>query len=105
RKPSLSPLPAALIPPMIPAYAQIRIDAINTNFRWLGPNDKIVVERYDDPKAFRILAADGEHASMSKLVCQKRVGAPAIAFDRPLSIGGQLAGTFLGVHTAAAPNA
>jgi CreA protein len=24
--------------------------AINTNFRWLGPDDKIVVERYDDPK-------------------------------------------------------
>jgi CreA protein len=30
--------------------AQTRIDAINTNFRWLGPDDKIVVERYDDPK-------------------------------------------------------
>ena len=27
-----------------------RIDSINTNFRWLGPDDKIVVERYDDPK-------------------------------------------------------
>src|SRR4051794_27177111 len=33
-----------------PALAQTRIDAINTNFRWLGPDDKIVVERYDDPK-------------------------------------------------------
>ena len=32
------------------AGAQTRIDAINTNFRWLGPDDKIVVERYDDPK-------------------------------------------------------
>ena len=31
------------------AFAQTRIDAINTNFRWLGPDDKIVVERYDDP--------------------------------------------------------
>jgi len=30
------------------AFAQTRIDAINTNFRWLGPDDKIVVERYDD---------------------------------------------------------
>jgi CreA protein len=30
--------------------AQTRIDSINTNFRWLGPDDKIVVERYDDPK-------------------------------------------------------
>ena len=33
-----------------PISAQTRIDAINTNFRWLGPDDKIVVERYDDPK-------------------------------------------------------
>jgi len=32
------------------ARAQTRIDAISTQFRWLGPNDKIVVERYDDPK-------------------------------------------------------
>ncbi len=31
------------------ALAQTRIDSINTNFRWLGPDDKIVVERYDDP--------------------------------------------------------
>jgi CreA protein len=32
------------------AFAQTRIDAINTNFRWLGPDDKIIVERYDDPR-------------------------------------------------------
>jgi CreA protein len=32
------------------SHAQTRIDAISTQFRWLGPNDKIVVERYDDPK-------------------------------------------------------
>jgi CreA protein len=32
------------------AHGQSRIDAISTQFRWLGPNDKIVVERYDDPK-------------------------------------------------------
>jgi CreA protein len=32
------------------ANAQTRIDAISTQFCWLGPNDKIVVERYDDPK-------------------------------------------------------
>jgi CreA protein len=31
-------------------HTQTRIDAISTTFRWLGPNDKIVVERYDDPK-------------------------------------------------------
>ena len=34
----------------ISVSAQTRIDSINTNFRWLGPDDKIVVERYDDPK-------------------------------------------------------
>ncbi len=32
------------------AFAQTRIDSINTNFRWLGPDDKIIVERYDDPR-------------------------------------------------------
>ena len=37
-----------------PALAQTRIDSINTNFRWLGPDDKIVVERYDDPKVANV---------------------------------------------------
>ena len=32
------------------AHAQTRIDDISFSFRWLGPNDKIVVDRYDDPK-------------------------------------------------------
>ena len=36
------------------SQAQTRIYAINTNFRWLGPDDKIVVERYDDPKVQNI---------------------------------------------------
>jgi CreA protein len=36
------------------ALAQTRIDAINTNFRWLGPDDKIVVERYDDPEVANV---------------------------------------------------
>jgi CreA protein len=36
------------------AHAQTRIDAISTNFRWLGPNDKVVVERYDDPKVANV---------------------------------------------------
>jgi CreA protein len=44
----------SLIAFTIPGYGQIRIDAINTNFRWLGPDDKIVVERYDDPKVANI---------------------------------------------------
>jgi CreA protein len=39
----------------IPTYAQTLI-AINTNFRWLGPDDKIIIERYDDPNvAKRVL--------------------------------------------------
>src|SRR5580704_10551641 len=38
----------------LPAVGQTRIDSINTNFRWLGPNDKIVVERYDDPKVANV---------------------------------------------------
>ena len=42
----------------IPALAQKRIDAINTNFRWLGPDDKIVVERYDDPKVANVSRAE-----------------------------------------------
>ncbi|MFL5252612.1 MAG: CreA family protein [Rhodopila sp.] len=32
------------------AHAQTQIDAISTTFRFLGPNDKIVIERYDDPR-------------------------------------------------------
>jgi CreA protein len=32
------------------AYAQTRIDSINTNFHLLGPDDKVVIERYDDPR-------------------------------------------------------
>ena len=33
-----------------PAGAQERIGATSTTFRWVGPNDKVVVDRYDDPK-------------------------------------------------------
>jgi CreA protein len=32
------------------AQAQERIGATSTTFRWVGPNDKVVVDRYDDPK-------------------------------------------------------
>lgn len=37
-----------------PAAAQTQIDSINTNFHWLGPDDKIIVERYDDPKVANV---------------------------------------------------
>jgi CreA protein len=50
----LSSIIVSLIPVAFAAYAQTRIDAINTNFRWLGPDDKIVVERYDDPKVANV---------------------------------------------------
>jgi CreA protein len=40
----------AVLIAIVPGHAQTRIDSINTNFRWLGPDDKIIVERYDDPK-------------------------------------------------------
>ena len=45
---------AALIALPFAASAQTRIDAINTSFRWLGPDDKIVVDRYDDPKVANV---------------------------------------------------
>ena len=45
---------ASLIALTIFAEAQTRIDSINTNFRWLGPDDKIIVERYDDPKVANV---------------------------------------------------
>jgi CreA protein len=45
---------ASLAALTVSASAQTRIDAINTNFRWLGPDDKIVVERYDDPRVANV---------------------------------------------------
>lgn len=38
---------AALMPS---ALAQTRVGEISTTFRLVGPNDKVVVERYDDPR-------------------------------------------------------
>jgi CreA protein len=52
RAPALALL--ACVALTIAPLAQTRIDSINTNFRWLGPDDKIVVERYDDPKVANI---------------------------------------------------
>jgi CreA protein len=34
----------------MPAMAQTRIGEVSSTFRMIGPNDKIVVDRYDDPK-------------------------------------------------------
>jgi CreA protein len=33
-----------------PAVAEQQIGSVSTNFRLVGPNDKVVVERLDDPK-------------------------------------------------------
>jgi CreA protein len=32
-----------------PAFAEQQIGSVSTNFRLIGPNDKVVVERLDDP--------------------------------------------------------
>ncbi len=32
------------------AAAQTRIGSFATSFRWFGPDDRVVVERYDDPE-------------------------------------------------------
>jgi CreA protein len=45
---------ALLVASTITCQSQTRIDAISTTFRWVGPNDKIVVERYDDPKVANV---------------------------------------------------
>ncbi len=50
----LAPILLALGALALPAAAQTQIDSINTNFRWLGPDDRIVVDRYDDPKVANV---------------------------------------------------
>ncbi|MGH7041273.1 MAG: CreA family protein [Acetobacteraceae bacterium] len=53
RLPRLALLAACLLAPLVTlAAAQARtvVGEVNTNFRWIGPDDKIVVERYDDPE-------------------------------------------------------
>ena len=49
RLPRLVILAACLAAPALAAGARTVVGSVNTNFRWLGPDDKIVVERYDDP--------------------------------------------------------
>ncbi|MDE8346391.1 MAG: CreA family protein [Acidocella sp.] len=36
------------------AQAETHIGSVSTNFRLLGPNDKVVVERFDDPKVANV---------------------------------------------------
>ena len=39
---------------LVPAAAETRIGAVSTTFRVLGSNDKIIVDRYDDPKVANV---------------------------------------------------
>ena len=41
---------AAALLAAVSAHAQQRVGEVSTTFRFVGPNDKIVIERYDDPK-------------------------------------------------------
>jgi CreA protein len=34
----------------VPAIAQERVGEVSTTFRVVGPNDKVVIDRFDDPK-------------------------------------------------------
>lgn len=35
---------------LAPAFAQERVGEVSTTFRVVGPNDKVVIDRFDDPK-------------------------------------------------------
>ena len=37
-----------------PAFADQTIGSVSTNFRLLGPNDKVLVQRFDDPKVANV---------------------------------------------------
>ncbi len=41
---------AAFLAMAVPALAQSRVGVVDTTFRLLGRNDRVVVDRYDDPK-------------------------------------------------------
>ena len=34
----------------LPAFGQDRVGEVSTTFRVMGPNDKVVIDRFDDPK-------------------------------------------------------
>ena len=40
----------ALLTTSLPAFAQERVGEVSTTFRVVGPNDKVVIDRFDDPK-------------------------------------------------------
>ena len=89
RLPRLTLLAACLLAPLLaplaaPPAAQARttIGSVNTNFRWPGPDDKIVVERYDDPaiKGVSCYVFNPDKARKHKLVLAHRRGIVIGAF-------------------------
>src|SRR5262245_17665976 len=54
----MSPSPSLLLALALalaaPAASQIRIGEVSTTFRVVGPNDKVLVERFDDPKVANV---------------------------------------------------
>jgi CreA protein len=77
-----APLRAALLRAALlllvaaPAAAQQRIGSVNTAFKLLGPDDKIIVERYDDPKV------PGASCYVSRATVGGIKGAVGVAEDR-----------------------
>ena len=55
---------------------------VSTRFRWLGPNDKIVVDGFDDGLFHRL-----RDLARSNQFRQMRDGARAMAADHDISIG------------------
>jgi CreA protein len=62
---------------------------VSTRFRWLGPNDRIVVDGFDDPKVQGVAChisravtggVKGEHTSDASIAC-RQVGPIRIAAD------------------------
>ena len=49
-RPSLRPAAAVLAMAAMPVLHAEQIGDVNTAFQWIGPDHKIVVEAYDDPK-------------------------------------------------------
>lgn len=58
-----------------PALAQTRVGEVSTTTRLLGPNDRIVVDRYDDPKV------DGVSCYLSRADAGGISGALGLATD------------------------
>lgn len=65
----------ALLALPLAAQAQTRVGEVSTTFRLVGPNDKVLVERYDDPKV------DGVSCYVSRADTGGLSGAVGLAED------------------------